>query len=53
MVEDDVVLFAPPERTEVVEVFVVKEFVADVFGRGVDRTIDELGREKDTERWEL
>ena len=53
MVENDVVLFAPAKRADVVHVLVVKESFSNGFGNGISGPIYELGRQEKAERREF
>ncbi len=46
MIEDDVVLLAPAEGAEVIQIVVVEKLVGDRFGCDVSRAIDELCGQK-------
>ncbi len=47
MIEDDVVLLAPAEGAEVIEIIVVEKMFSGPFGGNIGRAVDELcGQEK-------
>ena len=53
VIEDDVVLLTPAERSDVIQIIVVKKFTRDRFRRHVRRPVDELRCEEQTQSREL
>ena len=48
MIEDDVVLLAPAECSDVIQIVVIEKFARDRFRGDVRRSVNEFGRQKQT-----